>query len=165
MITEILQQLEGSSLGVAISEGELLFPWLETFHVIAIVIVFGSILTVDLRLVGKSSYRESAARMMRELLPWTWTAFGVAVLTGSAMFISKATTYADNGYFQLKMAALLGAGINMAIFHLGAYRTISQWDGQATVPSGARLAGAFSLVLWVAVLCFGRWIGFTLSNF
>lgn len=165
MITEILQQLEGSALGIAISEGELLFPWLEAFHVVAVVVVFGSILTVDLRLLGGASYRQSAARMLRELLPWTWAAFGLAVVTGGAMFLSKATTYAANGYFQLKMVALLGAGINMALFHLGAYRTIGHWDGQAVLPARVRLAGAVSLALWLAVLCFGRWIGFTLSHF
>lgn len=165
MINDILQQLEATPLAVAISGESSLFPWIETLHVIAIVTVFGSILTIDLRLLGRSSYRESAARMMRELLPWTWVAFALAVVTGSAMFISKATTYGMNGYFQLKMAALVGAGINMAIFHLGAYRTIDRWDGGVAFPVGARVAGGASLILWAMVLCFGRWIGFTLSPF
>lgn len=165
MLSDLLARLADSPFATTIREGELWFPWLETAHVVAIAMVFGSIVTVDLSLLGVRSYRASSARLMRDLLPWTWGAFALAVVTGSAMFASQAPTYAANTFFRLKLLALLGAGINMAVFHLGVYRRIAVWDAVRPLPLGVTLAGALSLTFWVATLCFGRWIGFTLSNF
>ena len=54
------------------------FPFLESIHVIAITLVVGSILVVDLRLLGISGLQYSASRITRELIPWTWGAFFVA---------------------------------------------------------------------------------------
>lgn len=165
MIHEILDQLTNTPLATAIREGDIWFPWLETVHVLAVTLVFGTIVMVDLRLLGLRGYRVSTATVIHELVPWTWGAFVLAVVSGSALFVSKAETYADNTFFRLKMAALLFAGLNMMIFHLGAYRSISDWDTASIRPLGARLAGGLSLACWLAVLCCGRWIGFTLSSF
>lgn len=165
MIHGILAHLANMPLATAIREGDIWFPWLETVHVLAVTLVLGTIITVDLRLIGLRGYRVGRAAVIRELVPWTWAAFALAVVSGSALFVSKAETYADNTFFRLKMAALLAAGINMAVFHLGAYRTIGDWDLAAAPPLGARMAGGISLACWLAVLCCGRWIGFTLSNF
>ena len=52
------------------------------------------------------------------------------------------------------------AAVNMLIFHFGAYRKVAQWD-TAVPPTSARVAGALSIAFWVAVIFFGRWIGFT----
>lgn len=165
MVSDLLARLADSPFATAIREGELWFPWLETAHVGAVCVVFGAIVVVDLSLIGLRSYRASTARVMRDLLPWTWGAFAVAVLTGGVMFAAQAPTYAANSVFRLKLAALLAAGINMAVFHLGPCRTIDRWDGVRPVPRAVTLAGALSLALWVMVLCCGRWIGFTLTRF
>ena len=59
------------------------------------------------------------------------------------------------------MIVLLLAGINMAIFHLTAYRRIVEWNDALPPPLGVRIAGATSLALWIVVVFLGRWIGFT----
>jgi hypothetical protein len=53
------------------------------------------------------------------------------------------------------------AGVNMAVFHFGAYRRVLEWDEKLPPPRAARLAGALSIALWIGVIFFGRWIGFT----
>jgi hypothetical protein len=53
------------------------------------------------------------------------------------------------------------AGINMLLFHRGAYRRVMQWDNELPPPVGARLAGGISIALWCAVVFMGRWTGFT----
>jgi hypothetical protein len=58
------------------------------------------------------------------------------------------------------MLLLLLAGLNMTIFHRNTYRRIPQWDRGPMIPAAARLAGGISLVIWVAVVVMGRWIGF-----
>jgi hypothetical protein len=52
------------------------------------------------------------------------------------------------------------AAVNMLVFHFGAYRQVARWDA-GEPPMSAKLAGALSLSLWIGVVFFGRWVGFT----
>lgn len=161
--TAILQQIYDLSLSSAIRENVNAFPVLESLHVLAVALVFGTIMIVDLRLVGIASHRGSAQRLISELLPYTWGAFALALLTGGLMFMSNALAYANNIQFLLKLVAIGIAGMNMGIFHMTAHRRIAQWDESMPPPAAARAAGLTSLFLWIVVICLGRWIGFTLE--
>ena len=158
-----LQQIYDLPLSASIRESVNAFPLLESLHVVGLAVVFGTILIVDLRLVGVASHRREASKLIRELLPYTWIAFVLAVLTGIGMFMSNALSYAANTYFLLKMVALMVAGLNMAWFHSTAYRRISEWDETLPPPRAARFAGFTSLLTWMVVIFLGRWIGFTLE--
>ena len=162
-IDALLQALEATSVATAIRENESLFPWIEALHVLAITTVIGSIAIVDLRLIGFASLERAAARLTSDVLPCTWAAFAGAVITGSLLFSSNAFNYAHNSCFQAKFVFLCLAGINMAVFHLGVGRAIGHWGASPrTTPLPARIARAASLVLWIGVVAFGRWTGFTL---
>jgi hypothetical protein len=101
--------------------------------------------------------------LVRQILPITWIAFTVAVLTGGAMFLSNAVQYAKNFPFQMKMLLVLLAGLNMVLFHLVTYRSVGRWNESRQTPVGARFAGGFSVLVWVGIVAFGRWIGFTIG--
>lgn len=150
-----------SALAQAIQYSPTAFPWLESTHVLFLVLVFGSIIIVDLRLVGLAAHRRSARQLIRELLPYTWVAFVGAVATGSLLFISNAEMYWQSTPLKVKLVAIVLAGINMAVFHLTAYRSIGVWDASPTPPAQARMAGFTSLALWTLVIFLGRWIGFS----
>jgi hypothetical protein len=134
---------------------------INAFHVLSIVTVFGTIFIVDLRLLGYPNVQRSFTRMHHELLRWTWIAFGIAAVTGVLLFMVNAVTYQRNTAFWLKMGTMVLAGINMLVFEYGTMKTAASWDKGVVPPNAARLAGALSIVLWVAVIVFGRWIGFT----
>ena len=136
-------------------------PFVEATHVLTAATVFGTILIVDLRLLGFPSTRRSIKLIEHELLRFTWAAFFVSVITGALMFAANATTYYGNTAFKLKMLALLAAGVNMAIFQLVTFRSVERWDKDKPPPGAARFAGAASIVIWVAVIFLARWIGFT----
>jgi hypothetical protein len=136
-------------------------PIIESLHVLAAATVFGTIFIVDLRLLGLPDTRRPVTRISQEMLRLTWVAFCVAVLAGLLMFAANAHTYYVNTAFRLKMLALLGAGVNMVIFQALTYRTVSAWDQGTPVRLAGRLAGALSILLWVSVICFARWVGFT----
>lgn len=155
-----LERLEDAPFATAISGGATLFPWLECVHVLAITLVVGTIAIVDLRLLGYPAHRKSARRLIGELLPYTWAAFGISAITGMLLFSSNATDYAHNVQFQLKLVLILLAGINMAAFHLTAYRQIAEWDEMHSPPPAARAAAVASLCLWIGVVFLGRWIAF-----
>jgi hypothetical protein len=133
----------------------------EATHVLAAVVVFGTVLIVDLRLLGLADAPRAFTRISRETLPLTWIAFAIAALTGSLMFTTSAETYFANAAFRLKALALLGAGLNMAGFQLLTARGTAAWDVGKATPPAARVAGLVSMLLWAAVVLLGRWIGFT----
>jgi hypothetical protein len=159
--TSILQALENSAPGQWMRMNLKAMPFVEATHVLAIAVVFGTILVVDLRLVGYPGFQRSYRRLHDELVTWTWAAFGVAVVTGVLMFLPNATTYFYNAPFLYKMIAMALAGVNMMIFERFTSRGSPNWDSGVAPPFSARLAGALSILLWVGVIVFGRWIGFT----
>ena len=163
MLERILQGLQDTSIATAIREGESLFPWIECVHVLALTLVIGSIAIVDLRLLGLASRERSVVQTTASVLPVTWTAFVFAALTGGLLFASNATTYAHNSYFQVKMALIAVAGLNMAVYHLLLTTGADSWHTAALTPLRARLVGGLSLCLWIAIAAFGRWVGFTIN--
>ncbi|HEV7714957.1 MAG TPA: DUF6644 family protein [Steroidobacteraceae bacterium] len=163
MFENLFQWLYDTPLGGTIRANELLFPWVESVHVLAITLVLGSIAIVDLRLIGVASRNRPVSKLIREVLPVTWVAFTIAVLTGGTLFISNAVEYAHNFPFRMKMLLMLLAGINMLVFHMVTYRGISQWDEAQRTPRSARFAGGFSIFVWLGIVAFGRWIGFTIG--
>ena len=154
-----MQWLQGTAL--ARSVAEVWFPRIECLHVISMALLAGSIFVVDTRLVGLTSKHLPFSYISDRLLPWTWGAFVVSLVTGSLMFVSNATGYYDNAAFRLKMLLLLLAGANMLFFQLVTFRDVGAWD-TGRPPAAARLAGFLSIGLWCMVIATGRWIGFSL---
>jgi type III secretory pathway component EscS len=159
-LEQALTRLQDLPLPTQIRESDWMFPTIETVHVFALVLVVGTIMTVDLRLLGFANKERPFSQVASEMLPWTWAAFAVAALAGMLMFSSKALTYYSNIPFRLKMLCLLLAGINMVMFHWLGTRHLEAWD-RGRPPRAAKLAGGASLLLWTTIVAAGRWIGFT----
>ena len=159
-----LKSLEDSGLAVSLRSSLYYFPFLESIHVMALAVVFGTIVVVDLRALGIASRDRPFSRMSSELLRLTWGAFAVSVATGSLMFMTNARVYAHNTSFRVKMVLLALAGVNMAVFHLTAGRSMPSWDRSATAPPAGRITAAASICLWLAIIVAGRVIGFTTTG-
>jgi hypothetical protein len=160
-LASLIQAIQGSGLGEWMRTSVKAMPIVEAIHVLAAATVFGTIFVVDLRLLGFPNTQRPFTRISDEMLRLTWTAFCVAVITGIMMFAANANTYFINTAFRFKMLALLGGGVNMAIFQRITYRSVASWDKGAPVPLVGRLAGALSILIWVSVILLARWIGFT----
>ena len=159
---DLFRALEQTSFATAIREGSLLFPWIESIHVLAIVTVVGSISIIDMRLLGVPAHKLGVRRLVREILPITWVAFAIAVTTGFLLFSSAALKYSAIWTFQAKILIIALAGLNMLFFHLVTFRSIHLWDELMDTPLAAKIAGGSSLLLWMSVIVLGRWTGFLL---
>jgi hypothetical protein len=159
-LMSIVQSIQDSGVGEWMRTSVKAMPIVEAIHVLAAATVFGTIFIVDLRLLGLPNVRRAFTRVSDEMLRLTWAAFFLALVTGFLMFAANANTYIGNTAFRLKMLALVAAGVNMLLFQFVTFRTVGVWD-EGRPPSKARLAGAMSILLWVAVIFFARWIGFT----
>lgn len=153
--------IENTAVSRAVAESGWLFPALESLHVIALTLVVGSISIVDLRLLGLSSRHRPALEIAAAVLPLTWAGFGVAVVTGTLMFTAQPTHYLANPYFLGKFVLLGVAGVNMAAFQLLLAPRLGVAGGLGPPSIPVRLSAGLSLVIWISVVAFGRWIGFS----
>jgi hypothetical protein len=163
-IAGLLAALEASRPATGIRNSLYLFPLIESLHVLGLTMVFGTILIVDLRLLGLASRRRPFTAIAGDVLKWTWLAFAVTATTGALMFITNAGTYYHNAYFRAKMALLVLSGLNTLAFSLTARRSLHAWDRNAAAPAAGRTVAALSLVIWIGVIFLGRWVGFTSTS-
>jgi len=161
-LLRLAQILQGSAAGTAIREGRWMYPLLNVSHVLALMVASGCILFWDLRLLGLGLKRTPVSVVAR-LLPWTWGGFGVMFVTGFLLICSEAERLYSNLAFRVKVVCLILAGLNVLLFHTTIFRTVMEWDRAAAPPVRARIAGAVSMLLWLAILAAGRMIGYTLD--
>lgn len=159
---ELAAWVEGSRLGVFVSQSTWAFSAIEMVHLIAIMVFFGLIAIVDLRLLGLLSRTWPITRLCREVLPLAWIAFAISAVTGALVFTAQAKGYYVNTAFRLKALLLLSAGLNVLLFHGITLRGVAAWDRDAPVPLAGRLAGGVSLAIWIAIVALGRWTGYTM---
>lgn len=157
-MTAFFTWLETTPIAVEVAESAWMFPTFEALHVLGLALVVGSIAAFDLRTLGLAWPTRQRGALVREILPWTWTGFVIAVVTGLLLFASSATTYVENRVFLAKMGLLVLAGLNVLFFHLyTAHR-----NGRITdhTSPALRVSAALSLTLWITIVVLGRWIGF-----
>src|ERR1700675_3017495 len=99
-ILSICEWMEGTALSTSIRESVWLFPIIETVHVLGIAASAGTILFVDLRLLGLGMKRERFSDVLEQLQPWTLSAFLVMVITGLLLFVSEAVKCYHSVFFQ-----------------------------------------------------------------
>jgi hypothetical protein len=131
---------------------------IEPIHVLSVCLVVGTIFFVDLRLMG--FFTMTSVRRTEKMIPYTWWAFLVAVISGTIFFMQQPSRYIHNEAFQIKFLLLALAGINLLVFHYGVWRRIDDWDEGRPTPGAAKAAGIISALLWIGVLFYGRLVPF-----
>jgi|SRR5438105_4504147 len=156
----IIQWINDSSFAQAERDSFWVFPSIEAIHVLAIVIVIGSITRLDMRLMGLIWRDRPVSQVSEEMLPWTWTSFAVAAMFGLMLWASKPFTYFGIAFFDFKMILILLAGMNMLVFQFSVNKSVGVWDRDPIPPPAVRIAGAVSMAFWLCVVICGRLIGF-----
>ena len=157
-ILAICQWLYDLPWVVRLEESDNLFPIIESAHVLGIGLMAGTIITVDLRVLGLVFPQEPVRRIAETLLPYTWWGFALMVITGIPLFAAESIKVIYNPAFQIKLILLAVAGANALLFHRTVYRTVDEWGRRKTGPGAARALAATSAGLWFAVIISGRLI-------
>jgi len=156
----ICQWLEKTPPAAAMRDSLWLFDITETAHSLGIILVAGTIMLVDLRLLGMGLRREPVSHVVSRIVPWTLSGFCLMFLTGGWLFAAEASKLYHSPAFRIKMMLLSLAGLNALIFHLTVYRRAAEWNDCPVAPARARLAGLFSLLLWIGIIAAGRSIAY-----
>src|ERR1022692_1495054 len=151
----------GSTQGsIALHESIWAYPIIESLHVLTLCVFLGLTVMLDLRLLGVTMVGAPASEVAGRLLPWTIAGFAVMVTTGALLFYAIPVKTYLNIFFRFKVAFLLLAGANVAVFHRTVSRSMAEWDLDPGPPFQARLAGGLSLVLWAGIVVAGRMIAY-----
>lgn len=143
----------------AIHESLNFWNLFEGMHLITVGLFFGTILMVDLRLLGVAFKQTPVSKLSDKTLTLTVVGFGILVFTGILLFMAKPEEYYHNLSFRWKMIFIVLAAINIAIFHTRVQKNQPEWDLGPT-PAGAKISAIISLVCWLAVMSFGRLIAY-----
>ena len=153
----IFLTLQESALGHAMRSSPALYPAVEILHIMGFVVLVGSILALDLRVLGLGR-AIPIAPMAQLLLPLSRFGFLLAISMGFLLFSADAAHTVRNPAFQTKLLLIAAALVNIVIAHTGPWRRIAHWDTEA--PGGAKITALVSLLLWLGVVCAGRLIAY-----
>jgi hypothetical protein len=160
-LVEFLAWLEGSALGHAVrGAGVWTYGVVNLIHILGVATLFGSILVLDLRLLGLWA-RVPLAAIAAPTVPLAVVGFALAGVSGACLLATNATEYADNPFLLIKLLAVaLGLGNVVALHFMPAWkaRGVRVPTAREQVQLGA--AGGASLLCWVTALAAGRLIGY-----
>jgi hypothetical protein len=153
----IFLSLQESALGHAMRSSPAFYPAVEILHIIGFVVLVGSILALDLRMLGLG--RAIAIPPMAQLLlPLSRAGFLLAICMGFLLFSADASHVVKNPAFQSKLLLIAAALVNVVIAHAGPWRHVESWRGEAS--GAAKATALISLVLWLGAICAGRLIAY-----
>jgi hypothetical protein len=125
-------------------------PILQTVHLMSIAAIMGSVVLIDLRVLGLALPSQDIREVVRRLMPWVWSVLPLLAVSGLVFILAVPGRYFANPIFQLKFAMLVPALTLAALFH----RT-NLHEGRLAKP-----LAAISLCLWLAITMAGRWIAY-----
>jgi hypothetical protein len=127
------------------------YPALEVVHIVGIALLLGNLVLVELRVWGAGAALDMRA-LGRLALPLSLAGFGLIVASGLLMFASQPEDLLANRAFAAKIALVLLAGCNAAMFHAR--------GGLAKLDGTAKAQTLLSLGLWIGAIIAGRWIAY-----
>jgi hypothetical protein len=154
-----LERLQDVAIAVTMRDSLWLYPLVETAHILGFIVLVGAVAMFDLRVLGLSK-RIPVRLLAAHLLPWSLAALIVIVPAGFLMFLADAAAMVSNRAFVLKMILLCLAAGNATAFHLGPFRSATDWDTNVPSPVSARMHAVASLLLWAGIVACGRAIAY-----
>ena len=155
MLLPFFEWCETTSVAQWVSSGVWQFATIEAIHLLGLGLLGGSLLLVDLRMLGVGLTRQAIADLDAHMRVWLIAALVLMAVTGVPLFLSEAIKCYHNASFWVKMATLPFA----LTYTFGVRARVARSSRETTMRT--RLAGAVSIALWFTVAAAGRWIGFS----
>jgi hypothetical protein len=158
MLDGWLTGLESSTLARALRDSVWVYPLVNAGHVLGIALLVGSIVPLDLRLMG--IWRSTPLAPLWQVLTRV-AAFGLAmaVACGALLFMARATEYAASDFFIAKMA-VVGVAVMNALILRGLVRANMAHAQAEKPPRHVQISAGVSLIAWLSALTLGRLVGY-----
>lgn len=151
--------LDATAPSMFIKEHTLIWPVCQTLHFFGLILLFGNIGLLDLRMLGLM--KELPAKPLNQFVRWGVLGFAINLLTGTIFFVGQPNQYIGNRAFYAKLLLIALAGVNVGAFYAtGVFRRVEILGPGDDAPMPAKCIAATSLVLWVGVMYCGRMLTF-----
>ncbi len=135
-------------------------PIIQTVHILGIAIVMGSVVMLDLRILGMAVPSQKISEMTSRLMPWLWWALASNFVSGAFFLFGRPNRYFNNPIFGWKLSFLIPAIGLTLFFHLMSRQQAGYWELSSKRLWSARAIALVSLALWILVAMAGRWIAY-----
>jgi len=125
-----------------------LYNSFSVLHYFCVFVMVGTTALVDLRVMGLAARRVTIMQLADSLFPWMWTAFAIAMISGFFEFAPTGASFAPDYIFQTKLVLVVLA----VVFAVIVQRGVRKWSQAPTVPVGAKIIAAISLLLWLGAI-------------
>tara|TARA_B100001179_G_C18569320_1_gene394346 strand:- start:423 stop:995 length:573 start_codon:yes stop_codon:yes gene_type:complete len=160
MLLDFSIWLSETEWSIALRESLYLYPWIESAHVLSISLFVGTLIFIELRLIGLSFLTLSISELNSKILPISIFGFCLMTLTGALLFYAIPVRTYQSIFFRIKILLIILAGINAFLFHRQMYKEGDSWDEGEFIPSNVKIKAVVSLVLWIFVIISGRMIAY-----
>ena len=164
MLNELLlsfaRWLDTHSWSTQIHESIYLYAWIETTHVLTLMVFLGMLCIIDLRMLGLIFPSVPASTVAQKLDRPMMIGFAVMMLTGLLLFYAIPVRSTQSIWFRIKVVLLLLAAVNAFTFRARMQASVVRWDLDLKPPKHIRYAAGASLLLWAAVVITGRTIAY-----
>jgi uncharacterized membrane protein len=151
MLLHLCRWLQENPFIVAINGTSWTAAALEIVHYFSMFVLVGSMVVVDLRVLGLVGRRQGATQLADRLFPWIWTSLALNFLSGFLMFAGSAASYYRNDIFYDKIIVILLAIVANIIVQ----QKVRKWDQLPAMPAWAKLLAVVSIGLWVGAIIAG----------
>jgi hypothetical protein len=147
--------VDSTSLNKLINDSTWLFPAIEGVHIVALALLFGAVIVLNLRMLGVLMKGRQLPRLLKELQPWTFWSLAVILFSGLLLFSAEAVKSFYSTPFRIKIVVLVLA----LLFHFGISSSLMRRDDAAR-PAWSKAAAVLAIAMWTTVGFAGRAIGF-----
>ena len=160
-MNDVLAWLEATSLGHAMrGAGVWSYGIVNLIHIFGVSALFGSVLALDLRLLG-CWRRVPLAAISAPTVPLATAGFLAAAASGICLITTNATEYAGNPFLLIKFPAIAMGLLNVAVLsRQAAWRAHRSRELTPGERRRLAIAGGVSLACWVTAVAAGRMIGY-----
>ena len=151
MLLHICRWLQDNSFFALINGTAWTAAATEIVHYFSMFILVGSMVIVDLRVLGLVGRRQDASQLADRLFPWIWVSLALNFLSGFIMFAGSAIAYYRNDIFYDKLGVVLLAIVANIIVQ----QKVRKWNQLPAMPAWAKLIAGVSIGFWVGAIVAG----------
>ena len=160
LIYETALWLDATRWSTLLHESYYMYSWVETTHVLSLMLSLGMLFFIDLRMLGLALPQVPATSIARRLKWPMFVGFGFMIITGLLLFYANPVRNAQSIWFRIKLLLMLGAAVNAILFNVRMERSVANWDSAPLAPKNVRSGALLSLLFWTLIVICGRFIAY-----
>ncbi len=159
-IFNIAVWLDETRWSTMLHESYYMYNWVESTHVLTLMISLGMLFLIDLRMLGLALPDVPASRIAQRLNLPMLVGFSIMVITGVLLVYAVPVRSAQSVWLRIKMVLMAGLLINAILFHKKMNTAGASWDNEPRAPRNLRIGAMLSLGGWAIVVMCGRFIAY-----